>query len=65
MTQTEDERKELCFDPSHSQYIQCTSQSIFERKLLDEITHQTVHAGATFESQAIVYNALNGESDEI
>ena len=65
MNQTEDERKEFFFDPSHSQYIQCTSQSVFERKLLDEITHQIVHAGATFESQAIVYNAVNGESDEV
>ena len=60
MTQTEDERK-FFFDPSCSQYIQCTSQSVFKRKLLDEITHQVVHAGATFESQAIVYNALNGK----
>ena len=61
--QSEDEKKEYFFDPVHSKYIQCTSQSVFEQKLLEQITHQIVHAGATFESQTLVYNAMNGERD--
>ena len=65
MTQKGDDKVEFFFDPSHSQYIQCTAQSIFETKLLDQLTHQIVHAGATFVSQALVYNAIHGESDEV
>ena len=52
------------FDPTHSSYIQVTSQTIFERKLLDQLTFQIVFSGATFESQAQVYNSMHGVLDE-
>ena len=63
-TQSGNDKQEFFFDPSQSQYIQCTSQSVFDTKLLDQVTQQIVHAGATFESQALVYNEINGASDE-
>ena len=37
---------------------------MFETKLLDQVTFQVAFSGATFESQALVYNATNGELDE-
>ena len=62
--QNGNDKQQLFFDPSHSQYIQCTPLSVFETKLLDHLTHQIVHAGVTFESQPLVYNEVHGTSDE-
>ena len=36
-----------------SPYIMTTTQTVFEVKLLEQVTHQIVHAGVTFESQAL------------
>lgn len=58
------ERIEHFFDPSQSPYIRTTSQTVFEVKFLDQVTHQIVHAGVTFESQALVYNSSFGSFDE-
>ena len=52
------------FDPSHSPYISTSSQTVFEVKLLEQVTQQMVHAGVTFESQALVYNSCFGMHDE-
>ena len=49
------------FIPSHSQYLHCTSLSVFETKLLDHLTDQI---GVTFESQALVYNEVHAAGDE-
>lgn len=62
--QSRNDKQQFFFDPSHSKYIQCTSLSVFETKLLDHLTHQVIHAGATFESQALVYNEVHGSSDK-
>ena len=37
-----------------------TNQTAFEVKLLDQVTHQMVYGGVTFESQAFVYNSSFG-----
>ena len=58
------ERSEYFFDPSLSPYIMTTTQTVFEVKLLEQVTHQIVHAGVTFESQALVYNSSFGSDDE-
>ena len=52
-----DEKVENFFDPGHSPYIQVSSQTVFSTALLQQVTQQVVHAAATFESQADVYNA--------
>ena len=59
-----EERVEHFFDPSHSPYISTSSQTVFEVNLLQQVTHQIVHAGVTFESQALVYNSCFGMHDE-
>ena len=59
-----EEKEEYFFGLFHSHYIQVTSQTVFETKLLDQVTFQVTFSGATFESQALVYNATNGELDE-
>ena len=41
-----------------------TNQTAFEVKLLDQVTHQIVHSGVTFESQALVYNLSFGSYDQ-
>lgn len=51
-----DDRQEYFYDPSHSCYFQVTSQTVFETKRLDQLTFQIVFSGATYESQAQVYN---------
>ena len=59
-----DDKQEYFFDPIRSNYVQTTSHTVFERKLLDHLTFQIVFSGATFESQAQVYNAMHGALDE-
>lgn len=41
-----------------------TNQTAFKVKLLDQVTHQIVHSGVTFESQALVYNASFASYDQ-
>ena len=41
-----------------------TNQTAFEVKLLDQVTHQIVHSGVTFESQVLVYNSSFGSYDQ-
>ena len=41
-----------------------TNQTAFEVQLLNQVTHQIVHSGVTFESQVLVYNASFGSYDE-
>jgi len=60
----DDEKAEFFFDPTHSPYFQLTGQSVFEVRLLEQVTQQIVHAGATFESQASVYSSSFGEIDK-
>ena len=52
-----DKKVEHFFDPGHSPYIQVSLQTVFSTVLLQQVTQQVVHAAATFESQADVYNA--------
>jgi hypothetical protein len=63
-TPKSEEKEEYFFGPFQSRYVQVTSQTVFEIKLLDQVTFQVAFSGATFESQALVYNATNGEFDE-
>ena len=58
------ERSEYFFYPDRSPYIMATNQTAFEVKLLDQVTHQIVHSGVTFESQALVYNASFASYDQ-
>ena len=37
---------------------------MFETKLLEHLTHQIVHAGVTFKSQALVYNEVHAAGDK-
>ena len=59
-----DVKREYFFDPTNSAFFQVTSQTVFERKLLENVTFQITFAGATFESQAQVYNTMHGTEDE-
>ena len=63
-TPRNDEKQEYFFDPLHSAFFQVTSQTVFEIRLLNEITLQITFSGATFESQAQVYNTMHGREDE-
>ena len=47
------DKQEFFFDPTHSSYIQVTSQTIFERKLLDQLTFQIVFSGATLDESRL------------
>ena len=58
------ERSEFFFDPEQSPYFVITNQTTIEVKLLEQLTHQIVHSGVTFESQALVYNASFGAHDQ-
>ena len=60
-----DDKQQYFFDPLHSPYFQVTTHTVFEYKLLNEVTFQITFSGTTFESQAQVYNALHKERDEI
>lgn len=52
------------FEPHQSTYFLAMSQTGFEVQFLKQLTNQMVHAGVTFESQALVYNDSFGTSDE-
>ena len=52
------------FDPDQSPHILATNQTGFEIKLLNQVTHQIVHSGVTFESQALFYNSSFGSYNQ-
>ena len=46
-----------------SSYFQVTSRTVFEVALLNQLTVQLMFSACTFESQAEVYNVVNGQND--
>ena len=55
--QTVRKKVEHFLDPGDSPYVKVSLQTVFSTALLQQVTQQVVHAAATFESQADVYNA--------
>ena len=53
-----EETQQYFYDPNHDDhpYFQVSSQTIFEKKLLEDITNNITISGASFESRAEVYN---------
>ena len=58
------EKMGIFFYPDQSPYIMATNQTVFEVKLLDQVTHQIVHGGVIFESRALVYNLSFGSYNQ-
>ena len=48
-----------------TEYLQTTTHTVFSVELLRQLTMQLSFSACTFESQAAVYNAVHGASDQI
>ena len=58
--------KQIFYEISPStQYVQITTHTVFEVELMKQLTMQLTFSASTFESQALVYNAVHGPEDQV